>query len=92
MRLEAAASVAKRGRYDAFSTTLLYSKFQKHDLIRQTAEAVSQKFDVPFYYEDFRTGWKEGIQLSKQQNLYRQKYCGCIYSERAGPAAGTRYR
>lgn len=86
MRLEAAAAVAKRGRFDSFSTTLLYSKFQQHELVRETGEAVSKKYGVPFYYEDFRVGWKEGIRLSKEKNLYRQQYCGCIYSE------GERYR
>jgi predicted adenine nucleotide alpha hydrolase (AANH) superfamily ATPase len=81
MRLEAAAAVAKKGKFEAFSTTLLYSKFQKHDLVRQTGEAAADKFGVPFYYEDFRVGWKEGIRLSREKNLYRQQYCGCIYSE-----------
>jgi predicted adenine nucleotide alpha hydrolase (AANH) superfamily ATPase len=81
MRLEAAAAVAKRGHFDSFSTTLLYSKFQQHELIRETGETVSKKYGVPFYYEDFRVGWKEGIRLSKEKNLYRQQYCGCIYSE-----------
>lgn len=81
MRLETAASVAKRGKFEAFTTTLLYSKFQKHDLVREMGEAAAGKFGVPFYYEDFRKGWKEGIELSKEKNLYRQQYCGCIYSE-----------
>lgn len=81
MRLEATAAVAKKGRFDSFSTTLLYSKFQQHKLVRETAEAVSKKYGVPFYYEDFRVGWKEGIRLSKEKSLYRQQYCGCIYSE-----------
>jgi predicted adenine nucleotide alpha hydrolase (AANH) superfamily ATPase len=81
MRFEAAAAVAGKGKFEAFTTTLLYSRFQKHDLIRETAFAAAEKFGVRFYYEDFRAGWKDGIRLSKEKNLYRQQYCGCIYSE-----------
>ena len=81
-RLKASALVAKKGKFDTFSTTLLYSKFQKHEMIVETAEAVARETGIPFYYADFRTGWKEGIETSKQLGLYRQKYCGCIYSEK----------
>ncbi len=80
-RLEAAARLAKKSGFDSFSTTLLYSKQQKHDLIKEIAEGVSRKVGIPFYYEDFRAGWKIGIEKSKQLGLYRQQYCGCIYSE-----------
>jgi hypothetical protein len=61
---------------------LLYSKFQKHDQIRSIGEAVGKKIGVPFYYRDFRDGWKEGIEESKKLEMYRQQYCGCIYSEK----------
>jgi predicted adenine nucleotide alpha hydrolase (AANH) superfamily ATPase len=81
-RLTATALMAKKGRFDAFSTTLLYSKFQKHDAIRSIGESLSQTYGIPFFYEDFREGWKEGISESKRLGLYRQQYCGCIYSEK----------
>lgn len=81
-RLQATAHMAKRGKFDAFSTTLLYSKFQKHELIRSIGESVGKSMGVPFFYEDFRIGWKEGIQTSKSLDMYRQQYCGCIYSEK----------
>lgn len=81
-RLNAAALVAKKGKFEAFTTTLLYSKYQNHALIRQTGEALAKKHGVRFYYEDFRPGWQTGIKISKELNLYRQQYCGCIYSER----------
>jgi predicted adenine nucleotide alpha hydrolase (AANH) superfamily ATPase len=81
-RLTAAAHVAKRGRCDYFTTTLLYSKFQKHDLIRSIGEAIAKSVEVPFYYHDFRQGWQEGVSESKRLNIYRQQYCGCIYSEK----------
>jgi predicted adenine nucleotide alpha hydrolase (AANH) superfamily ATPase len=81
-RLKTTALLAKRGKFDAFSTTLLYSKFQKHELIVSIAESIAQTTGIPFFYRDFRLGWKEGIKTSKALNLYRQQYCGCIYSEK----------
>ncbi len=81
-RLKATAQVAKRGRFDAFTTTLLYSKQQQHDWIKEAAESAGKERGVPFYYEDFRIGWKKGITLSQEAGFYRQQYCGCIYSER----------
>jgi epoxyqueuosine reductase len=81
-RLHATAHMARRGRFDAFSTTLLYSKFQKHDLIRTIGESVGKAIGVPFLYRDFRVGWQEGVQTSKSLGMYRQQYCGCIYSEK----------
>lgn len=81
-RLQAAAMIARRGKFDAFTTTLLYSKFQKHELIREIGEAVGRAAQIPFLYRDFRSGWKAGIEASKAMALYRQSYCGCIYSEK----------
>lgn len=81
-RLRTTALMARRGKFDYFSTTLLYSKFQKHDTIRSIGESVGKAVGVPFFYEDFRTGWKTGITASKELGMYRQKYCGCIYSEK----------
>ena len=81
-RLRATALIAKRGKFDLFSTTLLYSKYQKHDLIKTIGEAVAEEVGVAFHYQDFRVGWKEGVAASKQMGMYRQPYCGCIYSEK----------
>ena len=81
MRLSRCASVAKRGNFDLFTSTLLYSKHQKHKLILSIAEEISKEKGVEFYYEDFRKGWRDGIEESLQLGLYRQNYCGCIYSE-----------
>ena len=81
-RLRSTALVAKRGKFDFFSTTLLYSKFQNHDLIKSIGESIGRSTGVPFYYHDFREGWKKGIDDSKSLGLYRQQYCGCIYSEK----------
>ncbi len=81
-RLKATAYVARRGRFAAFSSTLLYSKFQKHDIIKAIGNSLAKEIGVDFYYEDFRQGWSEGIAESKRLPLYRQQYCGCIYSEK----------
>lgn len=82
IRLLATAQVAKRGKFDAFTSTLLYSKHQNHELIRELGDRVVQEVGVPFYYEDFRKGWTVGMQQTKKLGLYKQQYCGCIYSER----------
>jgi hypothetical protein len=82
LRLSATARVAKSGHFDAFTSTLLYSKFQNHELIRDLAQLVVQEVGVPFYYEDFRKGWAEGMAKTKKLGLYKQSYCGCIFSER----------
>ncbi len=81
-RLTATAKIAKKGKFDGFSSTLLYSRFQNHALIRETAEAVAKETGVDFFYHDFREGWKQGIAESKAMGMYRQSYCGCIYSEK----------
>ncbi len=81
-RLEATAKVAKRGKFDAFTTSMLYSKRQSHQQIKEIGENLGKKIGISFYYEDFRCGYQEGIVLSRELNLYRQQYCGCIYSER----------
>jgi predicted adenine nucleotide alpha hydrolase (AANH) superfamily ATPase len=82
MRLKAAALAAKEGNFEAFSTTLLYSRFQKHEAIKEIGQQIGREVGVPFYYSDFRPGWQEGVDESKRLGLYRQKYCGCIYSEK----------
>lgn len=81
-RLRSTALLAKRGKFDYFTTTLLYSKFQNHDLVKITGESIGKSIGVDFLYQDFRAGWKEGVRTSKDLGMYRQQYCGCIYSEK----------
>jgi len=81
MRLAFAAREARIRNCEGFTTTLLYSKYQKHDMIMDIGEAMARKYQIPFLYRDFRSGWSEGIKLSKAAGMYRQQYCGCIYSE-----------
>lgn len=82
VRMRYAARYAKENGYDAFSTTLLVSPYQKHELIIQMAEDAAKEFDIPFYYEDFRAGYQRGVDISLELELYRQPYCGCVFSER----------
>jgi len=81
-RLEAAAATAAENGFPAFSSSLLYSRYQQHDIIRTMGENIGAKYGVRFHYDDFRRGWQEGIRISKELGLYRQQYCGCIYSEK----------
>ncbi len=82
LRLLRAAQVAKKGKFDAFTTTLLVSPFQKHEMIEEIGNEVAQKTGIPFLYQDFRPGYKEATAFSKAQGMYRQQYCGCIFSEK----------
>ena len=82
MRLAPAARIAAEHGFDAFTSTLLYSKYQKHDLIKSVGESLSTGFGIGFLYQDWRELWQEGIDLSKAADMYRQPYCGCIYSEK----------
>jgi len=81
MRLEKTAEHAAKIGADAFSSTLLYSRYQKHENIIATCNKMAEKYGVEFYYDDFRQGWQEGIDKAIEMDLYRQPYCGCIYSE-----------
>jgi epoxyqueuosine reductase len=81
MRLEATAATAGKMGLDGFTTTLLVSPYQKFDAIMDIGKAAGEKYDILFYAEDFRPGWSEGMKKSRELGLYRQKYCGCIYSE-----------
>lgn len=82
MRLERAFDEAKEKGFEAVSTTLLYSKYQRHDEIVVIGKELANIHSIAFLYRDFRLGWKEGQDESRRLNMYRQKYCGCILSER----------
>ena len=82
MRLRYTAKYAADHGFTAFSTTLLYSPYQKHELIVQAAEAAAEEFGVEFFYQDWRPHYQEGVDISLALGLYRQPYCGCVFSER----------
>ncbi len=81
MRLEETARTARKMGLDGFTTSLLVSPYQNFDMIISIGREMEKMFSIPFYIEDFRPGWKEGMKISRDLGLYRQKYCGCIYSE-----------
>jgi epoxyqueuosine reductase len=81
IRLDAAAAETRTSGCRLFTTSLFYSKYQKHDLIAGVAREMALEHGVELYYEDFRKGWSKGISESKAMGLYRQQYCGCVYSE-----------
>ncbi len=80
-RLREAFSYAASHGYDAVSTTLLYSIYQQHDIIRDLCSVLAREFGVEFVYRDFREGWAEGQAEAREVGLYMQKYCGCVFSE-----------
>lgn len=81
VRLEQTFIYAKENGYDAVCSTLLYSIYQKHDVIKKQMEDLSKKYGVEFLYRDFRPGFREGQAKARELGLYMQKYCGCIFSE-----------
>lgn len=81
VRLDRAAKEAKEKGFEAFTTSLLASPWQKHELIREMGEKAAKRYGVEFLYRDFRQGFREGQNEAREIGLYMQKYCGCIYSE-----------
>jgi predicted adenine nucleotide alpha hydrolase (AANH) superfamily ATPase len=81
MRLEKTAMAAKEGGFDAFSTTLLISPYQNHELLKKTAEEAALRYGTEFLYRDFRPLFREGQTKARAEGFYMQKYCGCIFSE-----------
>lgn len=80
-RLRKVFEYAKEHGYDTVSTTLLYSIYQQHDIIKDLMESLSREFGIDFLYRDFREGWREGQDEARKVGLYMQKYCGCVFSE-----------
>jgi epoxyqueuosine reductase len=81
VRLEMAAAKAREIKAYAFTTSLLVSPYQNFDIIKEEGRRMQEKYSVQFLFEDFRGGFREGRRMALELGLYRQKYCGCIYSE-----------
>ena len=79
-RMERTAHLAREMGFDAFTTSLLYSRHQHHETIMDEAERAFGLYGAPFLYRDFRPWWWDGIAMSKELGIYRQKWCGCILS------------
>lgn len=74
-RLEKTVKYAKENGYDAFTTTLLVSIYQKHDEIIKICKMLSEKYNIEFVYRDFRVGFREGQAKARELGMYMQKYC-----------------
>ena len=83
LRLDFTAKTAKENKFDYFATTLTISPLKNANLINQIGESLAEKYNVKYLSSDFKKkeGYKRSITLSKEYNLYRQNYCGCIYSK-----------
>jgi len=81
MRLRKTALKAIEENCAAFTSTLLVSPRQKHNMIAETGKNIGRELGINFFYEDFRPGYREAVRISKEMDMYRQQYCGCIYSE-----------
>ena len=99
LRLEETARLAKKNSFDYFTTTLSVSPYKNSDKLNLIGKSLSDKYGINYLYSDFlgkelgvpylvsdfkkKNGYKRSIELSKKYNLYRQDYCGCIYSKKA---------
>ena len=83
LRLEYTAKKAKELNYDYFGTTLTISPYKNAQVINELGKILEGKYNIKYLFSDFKKkeGYKRSIELSKDYNLYRQNYCGCIYSK-----------
>ena len=81
VRLEKTVKYAKENGYDAFTSTLFVSPYQKHEELKKICEELEMQYNIQFLYKDFRQGFRQGQAKARQIGLYMQKYCGCIFSE-----------
>lgn len=85
LRLEETCKYAKEHGFDYFTTTLSISPYKNSEKLNSTGKKLEDKYDVLYLLSDFKkkNGYKRSIELSREYNLYRQNYCGCIYSQKA---------
>ena len=85
LRMREAARLAREGGYDYFTTTLSISPLKNAAKINEIGEALEKEYGVRHLPSDFkkRNGYKRSIELSREYELYRQNYCGCVYSKKA---------
>ena len=81
VRMEETARYAAEYGFDSFTTSLLISPYQNHELLKAVGETMARKYGVEFLYRDFRPGFRAGQAKAREMGLYLQKYCGCIFSE-----------
>ncbi|MBN1298634.1 MAG: epoxyqueuosine reductase QueH [Actinobacteria bacterium] len=81
-RLKRTAVLAKKCNFDIFATTLSVSPHKNADVINKVAEEISSDTGISYYFSNFKKkdGFKKTMYMASQFNVYRQKYCGCVYS------------
>lgn len=91
LRLCETASVAKKGGFDYFTTTLSISPHKNAQILNEIGNELSEIYGIPYLFSDFkkRNGYKRSCELSEIYNLYRQNYCGCIYSKKESEKNGN---
>lgn len=84
LRMKMTAKLAKEQQFDYFTTTLSISPYKNANWINEIGKKLEQEFNIPYLYSDFKKkgGYQRSIELSKKYKLYRQDYCGCIYSKK----------
>ena len=84
LRLEETARLAAAGKYDYFTTTLSISPLKNAAKLNEIGGGLAKEYGVPYLYSDFKkkNGYKRSIELSREYGLYRQDYCGCVFSRR----------
>lgn len=84
LRMEKTAKIAKEKNFDYFCTTLTVSPHKPSKIINEIGLNLQEKYAILYLLSDFKKedGYKRSIELSKEYNLYRQDYCGCLYSKR----------
>ena len=85
LRLEKAAEYAQKNSFDYFTTTLSISPYKNAEKLNSIGADLADKYKIKYLFSDFKkkNGYKRSIELSEQYNLYRQNYCGCIFSKLA---------
>lgn len=81
MRLLETVKYAKENNFSFYSTTLLISLYQDHEKIRELGENIGRRYGINFLYRDFRIGFRDSQKIAREMGLYRQNYCGCLYSK-----------
>lgn len=84
LRLEETANIASQQRFDFFTTTLSVSPFKNSDYINEIGQQLASKYHISFLYSNYKkdNGYQRSVQLSKELGLYRQDYCGCVFSKK----------
>lgn len=82
LRLGRTAELAAERDFEHISTTMTISPYQDHELIKEVGNEVAEENNVQFVYKDLRDGFSKHHEMANEMGLYKQSYCGCIFSEK----------